>query len=107
MEYSINGQTGIGNNFPLRYDFFLPTKKMVIEFDGKHHFVPTRYGGQTDDDSVAQHKHTKLYDSIKTANAILLGYKVIRIVVLQHQNIEQILTDTILADTKEQLGVYY
>lgn len=107
MEYSIKGQTGIRNNFPLRYDFFLPTKKTVIEFDGRHHFVPTKYGGQNDDDALAQHKLTKLYDGMKTLNAILLGYRVIRIGVAQYQNIDRILIDTILADTEEQLGVYY
>jgi hypothetical protein len=36
---------GCRNHLPLHFDFFLPDIKTLIEFQGVHHYCPTRFGG--------------------------------------------------------------
>jgi hypothetical protein len=81
----------VGRKQPLRYDFYLSEMNILIEFDGKHHFEPIRYGGQTIEDAEYQTKRTKFYDGIKTANAFLAGIRMIRISYYDRDNISNIL----------------
>ena len=96
----------INNKQPLRYDFYIPSKNMLIEFDGKHHFEPTRYGGQTIEEAVAQTKRTKFYDSIKTINAKLAGMQMIRIAYTRLKDIDAILTAEMINEDNNFLRIY-
>lgn len=90
----------INDKMPLRFDFYLPKFNMLIEFDGVHHFKPSRYGGQSEESAELQHKRTKLYDSIKVCNAIVKGMQIIRISYLRIKEIDQILTYELLVGPK-------
>ena len=81
---------------PLRYDFYVPDLNILIEFDGRHHFEPTRYGGQTLESAEFQTKRTKFYDTIKTINAMLSGIKLIRIPYFDRGNISMILDNELI-----------
>lgn len=41
-EKIFNGLFGKTNKGPLRYDFYLPTYNLLIEYDGEHHYQPIR-----------------------------------------------------------------
>lgn len=92
-EFSLATQTGINNNTLLRYDFYLPDYKVIVEYDGMHHFRPVRYGGQCYVDARRQHQRTKLYDGMKTMNAVLSGLYIIRIGFQSFDKIADILSD--------------
>lgn len=96
----------INSKQPLRYDFYIPSKNMLIEFDGKHHFEPTRYGGQTLEDAENQTKRTKLYDSIKTINAKLVGMQMIRIAYTRLKDIDAILSAEMINNDNNFLRIY-
>lgn len=71
---------------PLPFDFYLPDKNLVIEFDGKQHFeevYPFNY------------KKTSEHDNIKNQYCEERGIKIIRIPYWEGHNIERILDDKI------------
>ena len=61
----------------LRLDFFLPERKVIIEYDGKQH----QYGRTTDTQPLSQ---VKMRDELKDRYARARGFKMIRI---NHTNI--------------------
>jgi very-short-patch-repair endonuclease len=59
---------------PLRFDFWLPRQKALVEFDGKQHFEPVeRFGGDS------HFKIVRRRDQIKKAYARKNGIRLIRI----------------------------
>jgi len=52
---------GCRNIKPLPFDFYLPNKNMLIEFDGEQHFVPLKHFGGSEAFKTIQEN-----DSIKT-----------------------------------------
>lgn len=76
----------------LRYDFFLPEKNIIIEFDGQQHyqFVAKFHG------SIENFESMKRRDEIKNQYAKENNYKLVRIKWLEEQNIETILNKHIL-----------
>lgn len=81
---------------PLRYDFYLPTKNVLIEYDGEFHYLPF------DDtkESREELKRVKRYDSIKNEYAEENSIKLIRIPYWDFDKIESILGNAIV-DTTE------
>ena len=59
---------------PLPFDFYLPNKKMLIEFDGEQHFVPLKHFG-----GLERLKMTRKVDGIKTEFAKKNDFKLIRL----------------------------
>lgn len=56
---------------PLPFDFAIFDKegtflKMLIEFDGQHHYHPVRYGGITKEQAIEIYEGTRIRDKIKT-----------------------------------------
>lgn len=64
---------------PLRYDFFLPTLNILIEFDGPHHTAPVTYKGCTRAQAINTHRKTLIYDKLKTDYANKNGIRLMRI----------------------------
>ena len=91
---------------PLRYDFYLPDLNTLIEFDGRHHFLPTKYGGQTDKQAEDQFERTKFYDMIKTINAYLSTINLIRISYHHYADIDSILKNELLTENRNILSIY-
>lgn len=66
----------------LKFDFFLPTKGVVIEYDGLQHFKPVQHGGMSRVKAIAQLEKTKTHDALKDAYCLAKGWKMIRITYL-------------------------
>jgi hypothetical protein len=74
------------NNRKLKFDFYLPNKNILIEYDGKHHFKPIEYFG-----GITSYEKLIEYDKIKNQYAELNKIKLIRISYLEYENINKIL----------------
>lgn len=74
---------------PLRYDFYLPDYKLLIEFDGNHHKY--RMKGSSNKDFVEQRKR----DLIKDKWAKSSGYQLLRIPSSDINNIPDIINKVI------------
>lgn len=51
--------------WPLPYDFYIPSKNMLIEFQGVQHFKPTCYGGINAERAKRNLKRQRHYDWLK------------------------------------------
>jgi hypothetical protein len=70
--------------YELKYDFFLPDKNIIIEFDGEQHFKPIKIMG-----GVSDFNRNKKYDKIKNDYCEKNGIRLIRIPwSINHQNHE-------------------
>ena len=68
----------------LPFDFYIPSKNMCIEFDGKQHFEPIEYFGGQEKFEI-QIKHDKIKDNFCKENGISL----LRIPYYKYNNIEE------------------
>lgn len=85
IEYVYNKRfQGCKDKSYLPFDFFLPAKDTLIEFDGAHHFNAFKFGDriETADEML---RKTQVHDKIKTEFAEENNYRLIRI-----SNINQI-----------------
>ena len=74
----------------LRFDFYIPSKNLLIEYDGEQHFKPKEiFGGEK------EFTKRKRYDKIKTEYAKKNGYKLIRIPFYDFDKIGEILNESI------------
>ena len=83
-------------NRNLPFDFFIPSKNLVIEYDGEQHFKPycPINGYHT---TLREFKELKHRDKIKTNYAKSKGIKLLRIKYTQFKNIEAILKFVLFA----------
>lgn len=63
FEYCPRGEGGR----TLRFDVFIPSFNLCVEYDGPQHFSPIKFGSQTDEDAQRNFEITQKHDSIKTA----------------------------------------
>ena len=63
----------------LRFDFMLPNKRLLIEYDGQQHFFPVKFGGISEEKAEEVHKLIVERDIIKNELASAEGYKLLRI----------------------------
>lgn len=75
------------NILPLKYDFFIPSKNLLIEYDGKQHYEPSNKFG------IDEFKKTKFRDEIKNKYAKMNGIHLLRIPYYSYNNIESILKE--------------
>ena len=76
----------------LRFDFYCPEFKCVIEFDGKQHYEPVNFGGGVEQ-SIVAFERTVQHDNIKNDFCARNGYDMLRIKYNDYLNIERILYD--------------
>jgi len=83
------------NQRQLLFDFYLPKKNILIEYDGKFHFIP---GGYSKDKNKMQEKLKKQQknDNIKNHYCFKHNIKLVRIHYKNFDNIEEILKTQIL-----------
>jgi very-short-patch-repair endonuclease len=68
------------------FDFFLPEKKLIIEYDGRQHYLPIeQWGGKKSLLKVQEN------DKLKDEFAELIGFKMLRIPYTQYYSVEEIL----------------
>ena len=49
----------------VRFDFFIPDRELLIEFDGEHHFRTVRFNGMSENAARTAHEGTKKRDAAK------------------------------------------
>lgn len=62
VEYAIRE---ISEQNLVRFDFFLSEKRLSIEYDGQHHFMPVKFGGMSDEKALQIHNLVKERDKRK------------------------------------------
>lgn len=65
-----------GEKRQLAFDFYLPKRNILIEYDGKHHFQPIPFGS---DNPEIDFEKQKIRDRIKEEFALKNGFTLIRI----------------------------
>lgn len=79
--------------YKLRFDFFIPSMNLVIEYDGEHHFQPTFVRGlHALSQAVQLHENTKINDDIKNLYVMNNNINMLRIPYYEKHNIAHILT---------------
>jgi very-short-patch-repair endonuclease len=78
MTYLKNKNCLSEHNYQFRFDFYLPNNNVIIEADGKQHFVPVRFRSK-DYDIQEWFKIIQERDKIKTKYCIDNNIKIIRI----------------------------
>lgn len=77
----------------LKFDFYLPTYNLCIEYDGIQHYVPTKFGSNiSDTDAEIAFRQTQERDAIKNEFCIRNSINILRIPYWDFPNIEEILT---------------
>lgn len=80
----------------LRFDFFIPSHRLLIEYDGRQHFHPIKaFGGEE------ALKATQKRDKIKTEFARENNYRLLRIKYADYDRINEILTKALKGQTLE------
>jgi hypothetical protein len=70
----------VGKSKPLKFDFWLPTHKLLIEYDGEQHFKPVRFHKRmTQATAEKMFKQTQTYDKIKNEYATQKQLRMLRI----------------------------
>ena len=83
------------SNRKLKFDFYIPSKNVLIEFDGPQHFkFDSQFG--THKTTKNEFEKMKLYDKIKTNYSKIKSIKLIRIPYTQLRKIEKILSVNLL-----------
>jgi len=84
---------GVKDKSLLRWDFivFKGNKKLVIEYDGKFHYKPVRFGNMTDEEVATAFKNTQRRDKIKDDHCGDNGFPLLRIPYWDFKN-----TDTLV-----------
>lgn len=77
-------------NYKLKYDFYIPAKDILIEYDGEQH---TRIGAKVRNHILTENeiKNIQYRDTIKTNYALLNNIKLIRIPYTELKNVDNIL----------------
>ena len=75
-QYKLDGCVSPITQRPLKYDFYIPSYSMIIEYDGIYHYQPIDHGNGQQDHNF---KKQQLYDTIKNQYAEQVGITLIRI----------------------------
>lgn len=84
------------DNKLLRFDFIIHTKRLIIEYDGEHHFRPVQFNGISMDQAITSHEKTIQHDALKNEFAMNNNLQLLRIPYYQFNNISDILTEVLL-----------
>jgi hypothetical protein len=85
-------------NRPLRFDFYLPEHKLLIEYQGQHHYKPVNKYRR----AKIVHTKTKIHDGIKRQYARNNNIKLLAIHYDDFENVEQIITTLLYGDSNGQ-----
>ncbi len=79
------------DDYPFRYDFYISSKNLLIEYDGIQHFEPVDFSGRGQEYAENSFKKTQEIDIQKTQLAKEKDYSLIRINYTDFENINEIL----------------
>ena len=84
---------------PLRFDFYVPSQRLLIEFDGRQHYENSELWGGAETLAVTQRR-----DAIKDRFSVEHGYRLVRIPFSDYDNINTILLEQLTADVTNERG---
>jgi hypothetical protein len=84
---------GCEYHLPLKFDFWLPSYKCAIEYDGEQHFKPVQFGGISFEEADERFHDTQIRDGIKNQYCKHHDIDLLRIPYWEKDNIAQILYD--------------
>ena len=87
---------GLGNG-KLRFDFYIDDKKVLLEYNGRQHYMPVDFKGEGQEIALAKFKNQQIYDDLKRTFANENNYDLIEIPYWEENNIEIILTEKLLS----------
>ena len=79
----------------LYFDFYLRQYNTCIEYDGRQHFEPVKWGNMTQEEANNEFKEVQIRDEIKNKYCQLNGIKLIIIPYWEFNNIESILSNNL------------
>jgi len=83
----------------LRFDFYVPSHRLLIEFDGRQHYQTSeKWGGEQELVDIRRR------DAIKDRFAAKHNYRLLRIPYWQSQHIDNLLLDALTMTTPRQKG---
>jgi very-short-patch-repair endonuclease len=83
----------------LRFDFYVPSRRLLIEFDGRQHYETSeKWGGE---EKLADIQRR---DAIKDRFAAEHGYRLLRIPYWEYQHIDNLLLDALTTTALNQQG---
>ena len=75
----------------LRFDFFIPSLNLIIEYDGIHHYESVRFGGMSKRESDRNFKLQKYKDKIKNEYCKKEKIRILRIPYWKFEDVEEII----------------
>ena len=85
--------TGKKRNKPLSYDFYIPFKNLLIEFQGEQHYRPVDFNGKGMKQAEKNFKKQQEYDKRKREYAQQNNIPLLEITYLEEDKIEEILDE--------------
>ena len=79
---------GLGGGH-LKYDFYIPSKNLLIEYDGAQHYGKLNLGKHTL--TIKEYEKLKVHDKLKNEYAEKNNIDLLRIPYWEHKNIKHIL----------------
>ena len=75
----------------MRYDFYIPSKNLIIEYDGEHHYRPVAFAGKSYYNAESNFERTQRYDQLKNQYCTDNGINLLRIPYWEQKNIKAII----------------
>lgn len=94
-EYDFMDLKGPGN-YPLLFDFYIPSHNLLIEFDGVQHFRPVRFHGISMERAIEGFKKVLHNDNLKDKYCLDKGIPLLRIGYKDFKRIPEILSQHLL-----------
>ena len=76
---------------PLKFDFYIPSKNLLIEYDGEQHFQISRFGNKTVEEATQMLKLQQYHDQIKNQWCIDNNIELLRISFKEFNELDKIL----------------
>ena len=81
----------------LPFDFYIPHKNAIVEYDGQHHYYPINFNGMDNNEAESCWISTITHDQIKNDYCTKNNIKLIRIPFWEQKNIDSILYEELIA----------
>lgn len=77
----------------LPFDYYLPSKKACIEYDGQHHYRPVTFNGISEEEAIKNHATTLKHDHMKDEYCANNNIQLLRIPYYDFNNIETLVQE--------------
>jgi hypothetical protein len=102
IKYEYNTSYKVKHKSYLRWDFIVKInkKRSFIEYDGRQHFEPIKFGGMSEEQAEVNLTKSKIRDNLKNEFCKDKGLRLLRIAYFDKDNIEEIVKDFLNIEKK-------